>query len=75
LIPKKEPQVNGGVENFNGRFQPRLFDRRYARPGDLRRGRETGTFLNATKISLNKTTAIGCAQLPGDFRIESTYKT
>jgi hypothetical protein len=25
LIPKKEPQVNGGVENFNGRFQPRLF--------------------------------------------------
>jgi hypothetical protein len=25
------------VENFNGRFQPRLFDRRYAWPGDLRR--------------------------------------
>jgi hypothetical protein len=37
LIPKKEPQVNGGVENFNGRFQPRLFQRRFARPGDLRR--------------------------------------
>jgi putative transposase len=37
FIPKAEPQFNGGVENFNGWFQPRLFDRRYARPGDLRR--------------------------------------
>jgi hypothetical protein len=37
LIPKKEPQVNGGVENFNVRFQPRLFQRRFARPGDLQR--------------------------------------
>jgi putative transposase len=37
FIPKKEPQFNGGVENFNGWFQPRLFDRRYTRPGDLRR--------------------------------------
>ena len=37
FIPKKEPQFNGGVENFNGWFQPRLFDRRYARLGDLRR--------------------------------------
>jgi hypothetical protein len=36
LIPKKEPQVNGGVENFNGRFQPRLFQRQFVRPGDLR---------------------------------------
>ena len=25
------------MENFNGWFQPRLFDRRYTRPGDLRR--------------------------------------
>jgi hypothetical protein len=25
------------VEDFNGWFQPRLFDRRYTRPGDLRR--------------------------------------
>ena len=25
------------MENFNGWFQPRLFDRRYSRPGDLRR--------------------------------------
>jgi hypothetical protein len=25
------------VENFNGWFQPRLFDRRYSRPADLRR--------------------------------------
>jgi hypothetical protein len=37
FIPKGEPQFNGGVENFNGWFQPRLFDRRYTRPGDLRR--------------------------------------
>jgi len=37
FIPAGEPQVNGSVENFNGWFQPRLFDRRYARPGDLRR--------------------------------------
>jgi putative transposase len=37
FIPKAEPQYNGGVENFNGWFQPRLFDRRFARPGDLRR--------------------------------------
>jgi transposase InsO family protein len=37
FIPKGEPQFNGGVENFNGWFQPRLFDRRFTRPGDLRR--------------------------------------
>jgi transposase InsO family protein len=37
FIPEGEPQFNGGVENFNGWFQPRLFDRRYTRPGDLRR--------------------------------------
>jgi putative transposase len=37
FIPKKEPQFHGGVENFNGWFQPRLFDRRHARLGDLQR--------------------------------------
>ena len=37
FIPKKEPRFNGGVENFNGWFQPRLFDHRFKRPGDLRR--------------------------------------
>jgi transposase InsO family protein len=37
FIPAGEPQFNGSVENFNGWFQPRLFDRRYARPCDLRR--------------------------------------
>ena len=37
FIPVGEPQFNGSVENFNGWFQPRLFDRRYTRPGDLRR--------------------------------------
>ena len=36
-VPAGEPQFNGGVENFNGWFQPRLFDRRFSRPGDLRR--------------------------------------
>ena len=30
FIPKREPQFNGSVENFNGWFQPRLFHRRYA---------------------------------------------
>jgi putative transposase len=37
FIPKGEPQFNGSVETFNGWFQPRLFDRRFTRPGDLRR--------------------------------------
>jgi putative transposase len=37
FIPEGEPQFNGGVENFNGWFQPRLLDRRFARPGDRRR--------------------------------------
>jgi len=37
FIPKGEPQFNGSVENFNGWFQPRLFDRRFTRAGDLRR--------------------------------------
>ena len=36
-IPKKELQFNGRVKNFNGWFQTRLFDRRYARLGNLRR--------------------------------------
>jgi len=37
FIPPARPQRNGSVENFNGWFQPRLFDRHFARPGDLRR--------------------------------------
>jgi putative transposase len=37
FIPQGEPQFNGSAENFNGWFQPRLFDRRFTRPGDLRR--------------------------------------
>jgi len=37
FIPKAMPQRNGSVENFNGWFQPRLFQRRFHRPGDLRR--------------------------------------
>src|SRR5207248_4995022 len=37
FIPEGDPQFNGGVETFNGWFQPRLFQRRFARPGDLRR--------------------------------------
>jgi len=37
FIPKGEPQFNGSVENFNGWFQEPLFDRRFKRPGDLRR--------------------------------------
>jgi putative transposase len=37
FIPPARPQRNGSVENFNGWFQPRLFQHRFARPGDLRR--------------------------------------
>jgi transposase InsO family protein len=37
FIPKGEPQCNGSVENFNGWFQVPLFQRRFTRPGDLRR--------------------------------------
>jgi hypothetical protein len=37
FIPVGMPEHNGSVENFNGWFQPRLFQRRFRRPGDLRR--------------------------------------
>jgi len=37
FIPKGEPQFNGSVENFHGWFQPRWFQRRFRRPGDLPR--------------------------------------
>jgi transposase InsO family protein len=37
FIPEGEPQFNGSAENFNGWFQPLLFDHRFTRPGDLRR--------------------------------------
>jgi putative transposase len=37
FIPKGEPQFNGSAENFNGWFQEPLFQRRFHRPGDLRR--------------------------------------
>jgi putative transposase len=37
FIPAGEPQCNGSVENFNGWFQGLLFQRRFRRPGDLRR--------------------------------------
>jgi hypothetical protein len=37
LIPPARPQRQGSVENFNGWFQPRLFQRRYARLSALKR--------------------------------------
>jgi putative transposase len=37
FIPAGEPQFNGSVENFNGWFQEPLFQRKFHRPGDLRR--------------------------------------
>ena len=37
FIPKGEPQFNGSVEHFNGWFQEPLLQRKYHRPGDLRR--------------------------------------
>lgn len=37
FIPPARPQRNGSVENFNGWFQPRLFQHHFARPADLKR--------------------------------------
>jgi hypothetical protein len=37
FIPKNQPQLNARPENFTGWFQPRLFDRHYARQSDQRR--------------------------------------
>jgi putative transposase len=37
FIPVGEPQFHGSVENFNGWFQEPLLQRRFRRPGDLRR--------------------------------------
>jgi len=37
FIPPGQPQYNGSVENFNGWFQPLLFQRRFSRPYDLKR--------------------------------------
>jgi putative transposase len=37
FIPAGEPQFNGSAENFNGWFQEPLSQRRFRRPGDLRR--------------------------------------
>lgn len=37
VIPPRRPQYNGSVENFNAWFQPQLFQRRFARPGALKR--------------------------------------
>jgi hypothetical protein len=37
FIPVGEPPFNGGVEDFNGWFQEPLFQRKFRRPGDLRR--------------------------------------
>jgi putative transposase len=37
LIPPGRPQHNGSVENFNGWFQPRLFQRHYSQLGALKR--------------------------------------
>jgi transposase InsO family protein len=37
LIPPGRPQHNGSVENFNGWFQPRLFQRHYSQVSTLKR--------------------------------------
>ena len=37
LIPPAQPQRQGGVEHFNGWFQPRLLQRRYSRLATLKR--------------------------------------
>ncbi|MBM4424358.1 MAG: transposase [Chloroflexi bacterium] len=37
MIPPAQPYRNGRVENFNGWFQPRLFQRHYSRRSVLKR--------------------------------------
>jgi len=37
FIPEAHPERNGSVENFNGWFQPLLWQRPFARPADIRR--------------------------------------
>src|SRR5262249_5571620 len=37
FIPPGQPQYNGSAENFNGWFQVPLLQRRFHRPGELRR--------------------------------------
>jgi putative transposase len=37
LIPPGRPQRNGSIENFNGWFQPRLFQRHHSQIGTLKR--------------------------------------
>jgi hypothetical protein len=37
FIPEGEPRFDGGVAHFNGWFRGPLFQRRFRRPGDLRR--------------------------------------
>jgi hypothetical protein len=37
FIPQRRPQRNGAVENFNGWFQPLLFQRHFKYPAVLRR--------------------------------------
>lgn len=37
FIPPARPQFNGSVENFNGWFQPQLFQHHFTRPGALKR--------------------------------------
>ena len=37
FIPPARPQYNGSVENFNGWFQPLLFQRHFTRVADLKR--------------------------------------
>jgi hypothetical protein len=37
FIPAGEPQFDGSVEHFNGWFQEPLLQRKFHRPGDLRR--------------------------------------
>src|SRR5205085_1063847 len=37
FIPPGMPEPEGSLEDFNGWFPPRLFPRRFRRPGDLRR--------------------------------------
>src|SRR6185369_8146773 len=64
FIPPGEPQFNGSVENFNGWFQPLLFDRRFWRPGDLRRELAR----HDDRPNDNHGRPLRTTKLPGSFR-------
>jgi putative transposase len=66
FIPPARPQYNGSVENFNGWFQPRLFQRHFTRVSalkrELQRLQETVNTQHVQRIRWLDTRSISAAQ-------------